>query len=83
MVLKPGREADARAVFDKWGLDFAVIGRLTDTGHLVIRHQGDVVGDIPLGPLADDAPSYNRPHVSTPKKPDVAPDADFVQPRGG
>ncbi|HKJ73263.1 MAG TPA: phosphoribosylformylglycinamidine synthase subunit PurL, partial [Alphaproteobacteria bacterium] len=74
MILKPGREADARAVFDKWGLDFAVIGRLTDTGHLVIRHQGDVVGDIPLGPLADDAPSYNRPHVPTPKKPDVAPD---------
>jgi len=75
MVLKPGREADARAVFEKWGLDFAVIGTLTDTGNMVLRHKGEVVGDIPLGPLADKAPSYNRPHVPTPKKPEVAPDS--------
>ena len=36
MVLKPGREAEAEAIFRKWELDFAVIGRVTDTGHMVL-----------------------------------------------
>src|SRR5271168_85285 len=40
MVLKPGREALARAIFEKWELDFAVIGRLTDSGRIVVRHNG-------------------------------------------
>ncbi|WP_375390944.1 phosphoribosylformylglycinamidine synthase subunit PurL, partial [uncultured Sphingomonas sp.] len=66
MVLKPGREAEAEAIFRKWELDFAVIGRVTDTGRMVLRHQGDVVADIPLGPLTDAAPLYDRPHVPTP-----------------
>jgi phosphoribosylformylglycinamidine synthase II len=66
MVLKPGREPEAEAIFRKWELDFAVIGTVTDTGHMVLRWQGDVVADIPLGPLADDAPAYDRPWVPTP-----------------
>jgi phosphoribosylformylglycinamidine synthase len=45
-------------------LDFAVIGEVTDTGHMVLEFNGDVVCDIPLGPLADDAPEYDRPHLS-------------------
>src|SRR3546814_5428541 len=49
-------------------LDFAVIGRVTDTGHMVLRHKGEIVCDIPLGPLADNAPKYDRPHVPTPKR---------------
>jgi phosphoribosylformylglycinamidine synthase len=60
-ILKPGREADGRRVFDKWGLDAAVIGTTTDTGHLVLRHGGQVVADLPLAPLTDDAPLYDRP----------------------
>src|SRR5665213_3369842 len=60
-ILKPGREQDAYRVFTKWGLDAAVIGRTTDTGHIILRHQGAVVCDLPLGPLADDAPLYDRP----------------------
>ncbi|MFL6757115.1 MAG: phosphoribosylformylglycinamidine synthase subunit PurL, partial [Sphingomicrobium sp.] len=52
MVLKPGREAEAEAIFRKWELDFAVIGEVTDTGHMVLEHDGEVVCDIPLGPLA-------------------------------
>ncbi len=60
-ILKPGREADARRVFDKWGLDAAVIGATTDTGHLVLRHGGEVVADLPLAPLTEDAPLYDRP----------------------
>jgi phosphoribosylformylglycinamidine synthase subunit PurL len=64
MVLKPGREDFAKAIFEKWELDFAVIGEVTDTGRMVLEHQGVVVADIPLGPLADDAPLYDRPAMS-------------------
>ena len=66
MVLKPGREAFAEAIFHKWELDFAVIGEVTDTGRMVLVHHGETVCDIPLGPLADDAPLYDRPHVKAP-----------------
>ncbi|HVI97732.1 MAG TPA: phosphoribosylformylglycinamidine synthase subunit PurL [Sphingomonas sp.] len=65
MVLKPGREAEAEAIFRKWELDFAVIGHVTDTGRMVLKWRGETVCDIPLGPLADDAPSYDRPWVKT------------------
>ena len=64
MVLKPGKEPMAEAIFRKWELDFAVIGEVTDTGHMVLEWNGEVVCDIPLGPLADDAPEYDRPHLS-------------------
>lgn len=66
MVLKPGREAFAEAIFRKWELDFAVIGTVTDTGRMVLKWRGETVADIPLGPLADDAPLYDRPWVPTP-----------------
>ena len=69
MVLKPGHEGIAEAVFRKWELDFAMIGRVTDTGRMVLRWNGEVAADIPLGPLADDAPLYDRPHVPTPPRP--------------
>ena len=64
MVLKPGKEPMAEAIFRKWELDFAVIGEVTDTGHMVLEWNGEVVCDIPLGPLADDAPEYDRPYVT-------------------
>ena len=64
MVLKPGREDFAKAIFEKWELDFAVIGEVTDTGRMVLEHHGEVVADIPLGPLADDAPLYDRPAMT-------------------
>ena len=70
MVLKPGREPEAEAIFSRWGLDFAVIGELTDTGRMVVRHEGVQIADMPLGPLADGAPEYDRPHVPTPQAPD-------------
>jgi len=68
MVLKPGREPEAEAIFRKWELDFAVIGVVTDTGRMVLRFDGEIVCDIPLGPLADDAPRYDRPWVPTPPR---------------
>ncbi|MET3724128.1 phosphoribosylformylglycinamidine synthase subunit PurL [Sphingomonas trueperi] len=86
MVLKPGREEFAEAIFRKWELDFAVIGHVTDTGRMVLKWKGDVVCDIPLAPLADDAPLYDRPHVPTPKQPELQnvpectdPAADLVK----
>ncbi|NJR77368.1 phosphoribosylformylglycinamidine synthase subunit PurL [Sphingomonas corticis] len=66
MVLKPGREDFAKAIFEKWELDFAVIGQVTDTGRMVLKWHGETVCDIPLAPLADEAPLYDRPHVPTP-----------------
>jgi phosphoribosylformylglycinamidine synthase subunit PurL len=68
MVLKPGKEPMAQAIFEKWELDFAIIGEVTealaDGGHMVLEWNGEVVCDIPLGPLADDAPQYDRPAMS-------------------
>ena len=69
MILKPGREAEAEAIFRKWELDFAVIGHLTDTGRIVIRHKGAIEADIPLAPLESEAPLYRRPTAETPKQP--------------
>jgi phosphoribosylformylglycinamidine synthase II len=61
MILKPGREAEAEAVFKKWGLDFAVIGITTDTGRMVVTHKGNVEADLPVPVLANSAPLYERP----------------------
>ncbi|MCA3387119.1 MAG: phosphoribosylformylglycinamidine synthase subunit PurL [Roseomonas sp.] len=72
MILKPGREAEAEAIFRKWELDFAVIGKLTDTGRIVIRHKGVLEADIPLAPLESEAPLYRRPKAETPKQPVLA-----------
>ena len=71
MVLKPGREEEARAIFEKWELDFAVIGTVTDTRHLVLKWDGEVVGDIPVPPLVDASPMYERPWEPTPKAAEV------------
>ncbi len=68
MMLKPGREAQAQAIIQKWGLDFAVIGITTDTGRMVITHKGHVEADLPVDKLANSAPMYQRPWVE-PKKP--------------
>ncbi|MEE4211614.1 MAG: phosphoribosylformylglycinamidine synthase subunit PurL, partial [Parvularcula sp.] len=75
MVLKPGAEDKARAIFEKWEVDFAVIGRTTDTGRLVIEHKGETECDLPLGPLADEAPNYDRPRA------DLTPPAPLADPR--
>ncbi|MEM1036358.1 MAG: phosphoribosylformylglycinamidine synthase subunit PurL [Pseudomonadota bacterium] len=67
MVLKPGKEAVAKAIFDKYDLDAEVIGITTDTGRMVLKQFGETVCDIPVPPLAEDAPNYDRPWVE-PKK---------------
>jgi len=72
MVLKPGREEFAQGIFEKWGLDFAVIGEITDTGNLTLSFGGEVVADIPINSLVDDAPEYERPWVNPPAKAPIA-----------
>jgi len=62
-VLKPGREAEAEKIFRKWELDFAVIGITTDTHRLVVKHKGEIVADMPVTALSDEAPLYDRPHA--------------------
>ncbi len=71
MILAPGSAAEARRVFDKWELDFAVIGRVTETGRLVLHMRGAVAADIPVGPLVGEAPLYQRPWRPTPPQPDI------------
>ena len=66
MVLRPDRQDVARAIFEKWELDFAIVGRLTDSGRIVVRHHGQVEADIALDPLAEQAPLYHRPTAPTP-----------------
>jgi phosphoribosylformylglycinamidine synthase len=71
MVLRPDREDLARQIFTKWELDFAVIGHLTDTGRITVRHRGTVEADIALAPLAEQAPLYERPTTETTRPPIV------------
>ncbi len=79
MVLRPDRQDLAQAIFEKWELDFAVVGRLTDTGRITVMHRGVVEADIPLDPLAEQAPLYHRPTVETPPR---APLGDVADPVG-
>jgi phosphoribosylformylglycinamidine synthase subunit PurL len=69
MVLKPGMEAEAEAIFRKWGLDFAIIGKTTDTLRFVVKHHGVVMADLPIKELGDEAPLYDRPYVASPTLP--------------
>jgi phosphoribosylformylglycinamidine synthase len=61
MVIKPEKEHIARAVFEKWELAFATIGKITDTGNIVLKMHGEVVADMPIAPVSTDAPVYDRP----------------------
>ncbi|MCK9992563.1 MAG: phosphoribosylformylglycinamidine synthase subunit PurL [Alphaproteobacteria bacterium] len=69
MVLHPDRTDAARAIFERWELDFAIVGETTDTGRFIIRHQGETVADLPVDVLAEQAPVYQRPWTPTPPAP--------------
>jgi phosphoribosylformylglycinamidine synthase len=69
MVLRPEKAAEAEAIFRKWGLDFAIIGKTTDTRHFVVKRDGAVKADLPIRELGDQAPLYDRPWTPTPKSP--------------
>ena len=77
MVLEPTKEKQAEAIFRKWGLDFAIVGRTTDDLRFRILHNGEVKADLPIKELGDEAPEYDRPWVE-PKKP--APLGEIIAP---
>jgi phosphoribosylformylglycinamidine synthase len=66
MVLKPELEAEARAVFVKWDLDFAIVGETIAEDRFLVLHNGEVKADLPLATLSGSAPEYDRPWVETP-----------------
>ncbi|MGO1160597.1 phosphoribosylformylglycinamidine synthase subunit PurL [Brucella pseudogrignonensis] len=61
MVLKPEMEEEAQAIFRKWGLDFAIVGKTTDDLRFRVIHQGEEVANLPIKELGDEAPEYDRP----------------------
>ncbi len=61
LVAKPGHEDEVRRIFSKWDLEAAVIGKVTDDGLLKLTFNGETVAEIPAGPLAEEAPKYERP----------------------
>ncbi|MBM2291219.1 phosphoribosylformylglycinamidine synthase subunit PurL [Sulfitobacter pseudonitzschiae] len=73
MVLRPELEAEAKAVFDKWDLDFAIVGETIPEDRFHIVYNGETMADLPLSKLASSAPEYDRPWVETPA---AAPLAD-------
>ncbi len=77
IVLKPGAEEKAKAIFDKWELDFAVIGELTDTGRLQLYMHDHCYADIEVSPLVENSPKYERPHVPTPPQAPLDANTDF------
>jgi len=79
MVLRPDKEAEAEAIFRKWGLDFAVVGETTPTKRFIVRHGREVMADLPIKELGDEAPEYKRPFVDAPKLPVIAA-ADVAPP---
>ena len=66
MVLKPEKQDEARAIFEKWDLDFAVVGETIAEDRFLIVHGNDVKADLPLSKLSSSAPEYDRPWVETP-----------------
>ena len=75
MVLRPEKEAEAEAIFRKWGLDFAIVGQTTDTLRFVVKHKGEIKADLPIKELGDQAPLYDRPYIESPKLHIVDPGA--------
>ena len=66
MVLRPEKEAEAKAVFDKWDLDFAIVGETIAEDRFLICMNGEIQGDLPLKALSGEAPEYDRPWVPSP-----------------
>jgi phosphoribosylformylglycinamidine synthase subunit PurL len=78
MVLRPEKEGEAKAIFVKWGLDFAIVGKTTDDLRFRVLHQGVEVANLPIKELGDEAPEYDRPWTPA-VKPAALPDNDVPQ----
>ncbi|MHA6482733.1 phosphoribosylformylglycinamidine synthase subunit PurL [Paenibacillus sp. strain BS8-2] len=60
-VVEPQHEAQAKEIFDRWGIICAKVGKVTDDGRLRLFHQGQEVADMPVKALVDECPVYNKP----------------------
>ncbi|OJF93378.1 phosphoribosylformylglycinamidine synthase subunit PurL [Pararhizobium antarcticum] len=82
MVLEPSKEDVAKAIFVKWGLDFAIVGKTTDDLRFRVIHQGEEVANLPIKELGDEAPEYDRPwtpaRVAAPLADGDVPQADVA-----
>ena len=67
LILEDGKEKQAKKIFDKWDLDFVVIGKTTDTNYLTLKFNDKIIGEIPIEALASKAPLYDREWIK--KKP--------------
>ena len=78
MVLRPEKEVEAKAIFDKWDLDFAVVGETIAEDRFLVRLGGEMKADLPLAALSGTAPEYDRPWIATPGADDMPalPEAD-------
>ncbi|MBT1154146.1 phosphoribosylformylglycinamidine synthase subunit PurL [Aminobacter anthyllidis] len=74
MVLRPEKEEEAEAIFVKWGLDFAIVGKTTDDLRFRVLHQGVEVANLPIKELGDEAPEYDRPWVESAKRAPLSAD---------
>jgi phosphoribosylformylglycinamidine synthase subunit PurL len=61
IVAHKGREREVADIFRKWDLDAVVIGRVLDDGRMRVNHNGEMVCDVPVKALTDEAPIYERP----------------------
>ncbi len=64
MVLKKGKEKEVQKIFEKWGLDFAIIGKLTNSKKLELEFNKKNVCSIPIHSLGDNAPKYKRDYIT-------------------
>jgi phosphoribosylformylglycinamidine synthase II len=65
IILEDGKEKDAKKIFEKWDLDFVVIGKTTNTNNLTLMFKNKIVGEIPIDALTDKAPIYDRKWTKT------------------
>ncbi len=79
MVLRPEKEDEAKAIFVKWGLDFAIVGKTTDDLRFRVLHQGIEVANLPIKDLGDEAPEYDRLWQASPRPADL-PASEIAEP---
>ena len=60
IILEDEKEKEAKKIFEKWDLDFVVIGKTTNTNNLTLKYNNEIVGEIPINFLASKAPIYDR-----------------------
>jgi len=81
LVARRGREKEVFDICDKWDLAHATVGRVTDTGKLVVKSGGATVAELPIAPLTDDAPLYDRPRARPPWQDDLQRTPEVPQPK--